>query len=121
MAKKCEDTCEALEKYMPPGVVYEWKMIKLRWEKDFSQPDPYQVVEKGKPTILPYRPPLSLNRSQLSVLVASNFSSVKWKLSEVEGLDHESRSAPPHKLSPFSFVRMGLELEDHQYVLCHLL
>ena len=48
--------------------------------------------------------------------VASNFNSVKWKLSEAEALDPQSRNVAPHKLSPPSFVRMGLELEDQQYV-----
>ena len=48
--------------------------------------------------------------------VASNFNSVKWKLSETEALDPQSRNVTPHKLSPLSFVRMGLELEDQQCV-----
>ncbi|KAF9791850.1 hypothetical protein BJ322DRAFT_998331 [Thelephora terrestris] len=98
MTKKCEDACQDFEKHRSPAVIHEWKMIKRRWEKDFSQPDPYQVTER-----------------------ASNFNSVKCKLSESEALDPSSRNVPQHKLSPFSFVRMGLELEDQQYqVIAHL-
>ena len=48
MAKQCEDTCEDFEKHRPPAMVHEWKMMERRWEMDLSQPDPYQVVEKGK-------------------------------------------------------------------------
>lgn len=48
VAKRCGDSCEDFEKHRPPSVIHEWRMMKLRWEKDFSQPDPYQVLEKGK-------------------------------------------------------------------------
>lgn len=41
---------------------------------------------------------------------------MKIKLSETEALGPESRDVLPHELSSFSFVRMGLELEDQQYV-----
>ena len=51
MAKQCEDTCKDFEKHRPPAMVHEWKMMKHRWEMDPSQPDPYQVVEKGKTTV----------------------------------------------------------------------
>ena len=51
MAKKCEDACADIEKHIPPGVIHEWKAMKLKWEKDVSKPDPYQVVEKGTLTI----------------------------------------------------------------------
>ena len=48
MTKRCEDICEDFEKHQPPAMVHEWKMMKYRWEKDPSQPDPYQVIEKGE-------------------------------------------------------------------------
>ena len=51
MAKQCEDTCKDFEKHRPPAMVHEWKMMKRRWEVDPSQPDPYQIVEKGKTTV----------------------------------------------------------------------
>ena len=59
MAKKCEEACADIEKHAPSGMIHEWKAMKLRWEKDFSKPDPYQVVEKGTSiiqTILTIRP-----------------------------------------------------------------
>ena len=49
MTKRCEDTCNDFEKHQPPGMVHEWKMMKHRWEIDPSQPDPFQVIEKGEP------------------------------------------------------------------------
>ena len=51
MAKRCEDICQDFEKHRPPGMVYEWKMMKRKWEIDPSQSDPYVVHEKGKTTI----------------------------------------------------------------------
>ena len=51
MAKQCEDTCKDFEKHRPPAMVHEWKMMKCRWEMDPSQPDPYQIVKKGKTTV----------------------------------------------------------------------
>ena len=42
---------------------------------------------------------------------------MKLRLTEIEVLDPKSNNLPPHKLSPSSFIRMGLELEDQQYVL----
>lgn len=57
MTRRSEDICEDFEKHRPPAMVREWKMIKQKWEKDVSQPDPYQVVEKGK-AVVP-SPPLN--------------------------------------------------------------
>ena len=48
MAKLCEDICEDFEKHQSEAMVHEWKMMKRRWEMDPSQPDPYQVTEKGE-------------------------------------------------------------------------
>ena len=48
MAGRCEDICKDFEKHRPPAMIHEWKMMKRRWEMDVSQPDPYQVIEKGK-------------------------------------------------------------------------
>lgn len=48
MVKKCEAACEDFEKHSGPKIIHEWRMMKLRWEADPSQPDPYRVVEKGK-------------------------------------------------------------------------
>jgi hypothetical protein len=53
MAKKCDDACRDFEEHRPSGMIYEWKMLKRRWEIDPSQPDPYEVVEKGRFTGLP--------------------------------------------------------------------
>lgn len=50
MAKRTEDTCEEFEKHRPDGMVHEWEIMKRRWEVDSSQPDPYQVIEKGETT-----------------------------------------------------------------------
>lgn len=52
MAKQCEEACAEFEEHRTPDVIHEWKMMKLRWEMDSSQPDPYQLVEKGMPVIL---------------------------------------------------------------------
>ena len=48
MAKRSEDICEEFEKHRPDRTVHEWKMMKHRWEVDPSQPDPYQLIEKGE-------------------------------------------------------------------------
>ena len=110
MAKRCESICEDFERHRPPGMVYEWKMMKRRWEMDPSQQDPYEIVEKGKATI--YTTPSILTLG----FAASSLNAVKRKLAEIEALEYKSGSMPPHKLSPSSFIRMGLELEDQQCV-----
>ena len=51
MAKKCAAACEDFEKHWGPNIIYQWKMMKRSWELDPSQPDPYQIVEKGEPFI----------------------------------------------------------------------
>ena len=48
MTEKCGGICRDFEKNQPPAMVHEWEMIKRRWELDSSQPDPYQVTEKGE-------------------------------------------------------------------------
>lgn len=108
MTKKCEDTCKDFEVHRSPEIVNGWKLMKRMWELDPSKPDPYRVIEKGK---------LTLHAALLFLilaLVASNFSSAKRKIIESEALDPNSNNSPPHKLSPFSFIRMGLEIEDQQ-------
>ena len=51
MAKRCEDVCQDFEKHQPAATVHEWKMMKRRWEMDPSQPDPYQITEKGETAV----------------------------------------------------------------------
>ena len=51
MARRCEDICADFEKHRPPAMICEWRAMKQKWEMDVSQPDPYQVVEKGKATV----------------------------------------------------------------------
>ena len=47
MVKQCESACADFEQHRAPDVIHEWKMMKLRWEKDSSQPDPFKLVERG--------------------------------------------------------------------------
>jgi len=47
LVKQCESACADFEQHRAPDVIHEWKMMKLRWEKDSSQPDPFKLVEKG--------------------------------------------------------------------------
>ena len=65
MAKRCEDACEDFEKHRSPGMIHEWKMMKSRWEMDPTQPDPYQVVEKGKTAIHTALPALTVGSLSL--------------------------------------------------------
>ena len=51
MATRCEGICKDFEKHRSPAMLHEWKMVKRRWEMDMSQPDPYQVVERGKAVV----------------------------------------------------------------------
>ncbi|KAF9784809.1 hypothetical protein BJ322DRAFT_1021482 [Thelephora terrestris] len=69
-----------------------WEDDQAQVEKDFSHQNPYQVTER-----------------------ASNFNS------RAKRSTPSSRNVPQHKLSPFSFVRMGLELEDKQQQVIALL
>ena len=47
---------------------------------------------------------------------AANLDAVKRKLAEAEALEVAAGGPLPHKLHPFSFVLMGLEIEDQQSV-----
>jgi hypothetical protein len=60
LTKRCNDVCEDFEKHRPPGIVDGWKIMKDKWEIDPSQPDPYRVVESGKPVVHTTPPILTL-------------------------------------------------------------
>ena len=62
MAKQCESACEDFEQHRTPDVIHGWKMMKLRWEKDPSQPDPFKLVEKGMSVVQAVRQSLTLTR-----------------------------------------------------------
>jgi len=49
---------------------------------------------------------------------AASLAAAKRKLAEAEALDVAASGPLPHKLHPFSFVLMGLEIEDQQCVFC---
>lgn len=51
MAKQCEDICKDFEGHQLPRTIREWEVMKRRWEVDPSQPDPYQVTEKGETVV----------------------------------------------------------------------
>ncbi|KAF9779417.1 hypothetical protein BJ322DRAFT_1013173 [Thelephora terrestris] len=98
MAKQCEKICSDFEVQTDPGTVKEWRAMKHGWERDPSKPDPFKLVER----------PASLDAA-------------KKKLAETEALEARTGSSLPHKLLPSSFVRMGLEIEDHQQqIIAHL-
>ena len=107
MEKRCDDICQDFKKHRPTGMIHEWKMMKCRWEIDPSQPDPYVVVEKGETNVC-------ATSTTDSVSTALSFNSAKLKLVEIEAQESKSSHALPHKLSPSSFICMGLELEDQQ-------
>ena len=48
--------------------------------------------------------------------IAVSLDATKRKLAEAEALDAAAGRSLPNKLHPSSFVRMGLEIEDQQYV-----
>ena len=51
-----------------------------------------------------------------SFFVTRSLDAVKKKLAEAEAREAATGVSLPHKLHPSSFVRMGLEIEDQQYV-----
>ena len=52
MAERCESVCGDFEKNLPQETIHEWKVMKRRWEIDPSQPDPYQITERGEAVVL---------------------------------------------------------------------
>ena len=48
--------------------------------------------------------------------IGASLDAAKRKLAEAEALEAAADSPLPHKLHPSSFVRMGLEIEDQQFV-----
>ena len=107
MAAECERTCKDFEEHRSPDTVNGWNEAELG-----AGPIEARSISGGREGSASYssHPPfLTL------VLVASNFGSAKRRIAESEVLDPESNNVLPHKLSPFSFVCMGLELKDQQY------
>lgn len=51
-----------------------------------------------------------------NLFTGPSLNAVKQKLAEAEALEAKTDSPLPNKLHPYSFVRMGLEIEDQQYV-----
>ena len=49
--------------------------------------------------------------------LGSKVSEAQLWLTEEEAADAEKGIAAPHKVSALVFVRMGLELEDQQYII----
>ena len=49
-------------------------------------------------------------------LIASKVSEARLRLTQGEAAEVEREGEAPHKVSASVFVRMGLELEDQQYV-----
>lgn len=51
-------------------------------------------------------------------VTAASLDAAKRKLTEIEALEAAAGGSLPHKLHPSSFIRLGLEIEDQQYVAC---
>lgn len=117
MARQCEKICNDIESQTDPETVLEWRAVKNSWEHDPSKPDPYKLAEKRRS----YRLTLAgLCESQQNPLSAGkSLDAVKKKLADSEALEATAGASLPHKLHPSSFVRMGLEIEDQQYVSCY--
>ena len=57
-----------------------------------------------------------LNGTRPPFLIAASLDAVKRKLAQAEALEAAAGGSLPHRLHPFSFVRLGLEIEDQQCV-----
>lgn len=57
-----------------------------------------------------------VNASHCSLLLASKVSEVRLRLTQEEAAEAAKGKESPHEVSASVFIRMGLELEDQQYV-----
>jgi hypothetical protein len=115
MSQKCEKVCKDIEMQTDKGTVAEWCGAKSSWERDTSKPDPFKLAEKRRSNQLMFVRPHKLKPYPLPI--GASLDAVKKRLADAEALEATTGASLPHTLHPSSFVRMGLEIEDQQYVL----
>ena len=88
----------------------EWLRMIRDWEKDQSMQDPFTYTAQGRH----YRVAWHLPRGT-HICLATNLADVRRRLAEADEEDAR-RGMTPHEVPGSVFIRMGLEIEEHMYV-----
>lgn len=110
-ASKQRKASDDFTETFPQDVVQQWRRMVREWEVNRSRPNPYVSNDRGR---FLYS---SFNVLWFTVvLLASKVSEVRLRLAQEEAAEVEKGQRAPHQISASVFIRMGLELEDQQYV-----
>ncbi|PIL29361.1 hypothetical protein GSI_09412 [Ganoderma sinense ZZ0214-1] len=77
-----------------PEVVERWEKMVQEWNRDHSQPDPYEEPSTG-----------------------ITMAAVKLELAQQEAIEAHLGQLPPHEVTPAVFLQVALELEEQQRTL----
>lgn len=111
MSSKQRQIADDFTATFPRETIQAWSLMVKEWEADPSKPNPYFLTEKGGFSG-------QNERTYLMVyFIGSKVSEARLRLTEEEAAEAEKGITAPHKVSASVFVRMGLELEDQQYVI----
>lgn len=93
----------------PARNITEWTNAIREWEADYTKPDPFAEPEYSEYNMLFY-----LNSADFYLFAASTSIQVRQMMADEDARDMETGIHFPHKVSASIFVRMGLEIEEHQ-------
>lgn len=110
MASKQRKAAGEFTATFPPETIQQWKRMVKEWEADSSRPNPYISNDRGGLYC-----PVQVLWFMLAFL-ASKLSEIRLRLLQEEAAEAERGQRLPHEVTPSVFIRMGLDLEDQQYV-----
>ena len=111
MSSKQRQVADDFTATFPRETIQAWGLMVEEWEADPSKPNPYVLTEKGGFSGWNQHTYLTVH------FIGSKVSEARLRLTEEEAAEAERGTTAPHKVSASVFVRMGLELEDQQYVI----
>lgn len=92
--------------------VQRWRQMVKEWQANSSLPNPYVSNDRGMFFCCCF---FRCNTLRF-FFQASKLSEARLRLTQEEVAEAEHGQHAPHKISVSVFIRMGLELEDQQYV-----
>ena len=108
-SRKHRKAFEDFDKLFPPAIVKGWNDKVKAWDADPSQPNPYAEPLAGKCSIM---------TSTLQVLILPTETSMAQVILELareqEEVTKSGDQVVTHKVSPVSFIKQGINLEERQ-------
>jgi hypothetical protein len=110
MASKQRKVANDFATTFPLDTIKRWKRMVKKWEANPSRPNPYVSKDRGRLFCFIQVPRLTV------FLPASKVSEIRLRLAQEEAAEAERGQRAPHQITASVFIRMGLELEDQQWV-----